>query len=59
MLPEEERAKERERLLKIIVKTRDADGTWNDRVFPRSRSYGTSMIVRALLPGVPTPPPAG
>jgi hypothetical protein len=58
LLPEKDRPKERERLLKVIVKTRDADGTWNDRVFPRSRSYGTSMIVRALLPAVPTPPPA-
>jgi len=58
LLPEGDRAGERERLLKAILRTRDPDGTWNDRVFPRSRSYGTSMIVRALLPGVPTPPPA-
>ncbi len=56
MLPEKDRLKERERLLATILKTRDADGTWNDRVFPRSRSYGTAMIVRALLPAVPTPP---
>lgn len=56
MLPEKDRGKERERLLATILKTRDADGTWNDRVFPRSRSYGTAMIVRALLPSVPTPP---
>ena len=31
-------------------------GTWNDRVFPRSRNYGTSMIVLALL-GDKTPLP--
>ena len=49
MLPEADRAKERERLLKVILKTRDADGTWNDRVFDRSRAYGTAMIVLALL----------
>ena len=56
-LPEAERSKERERLLKVILKTRDADGTWNDRVFDRSRNYGTSMIVLALL-GDQSPLPA-
>jgi len=49
MLPEADRAKERERLLQVILKTRDADGTWNDRIFDRSRAYGTAMIVLALL----------
>lgn len=49
MLPESERAAERERLLKTVIKTRDADGTWNDRIFPRSRNYGTAMIVLTLL----------
>ena len=49
---------ERARLLEVILKTRDADGTWNDRVFPRSRNYGTAMVVLALL-GENTPiPPA-
>ena len=28
---------------------RDADGTWNDRVFPRSASFGTAMSVLALV----------
>ena len=59
MLPEADRAKERERLLQVILKTRDADGTWNDRVFDPSRAYGTAMIVLALLgdraPLPPTP----
>jgi len=49
MLPEKDRPAERDKLLKVILKTRDADGTWNDRVFERSRNYGTSMIVLALL----------
>lgn len=49
MLPEKERERERDRLLAVILKTRDADSTWNDRVFPRSRNYGTAMIVLALL----------
>jgi hypothetical protein len=56
MLPEAERPKERARLLEFILKTRDADGTWNDRVFPRSRNFGTAMIVLALL-GEKTPMP--
>jgi len=57
MLPEADRAKERERLLKVILKSRDADGTWNDRVFDRSRAYGTAMIVLALLGDrAPLPP---
>ncbi len=49
MLPAKDRAAERDRLLQTILKTRDEDGTWNDRVFPRSRNYGTAMIVLALL----------
>jgi len=49
LLPEADRAREREKLLQVILKTRDTDGTWNDRVFDRSRAYGTSMIVLALL----------
>jgi hypothetical protein len=57
MLPEKNRAKERERLLETILKTRDDDGTWNDRVFARSRNYGTAMIVLALLGDqAPLPP---
>jgi hypothetical protein len=57
MLPDKSRAKERDRLLDVILKTRDDDGTWNDRVFDRSKNYGTAMIVLALL-GDKAPPPA-
>jgi hypothetical protein len=49
MLPEKSRAKERDRLLEVILKTRDEDGTWNDRVFDRSKNYGTAMVLLALL----------
>jgi hypothetical protein len=57
LLPESERPAERERLLKTVLRTRDADGTWNDRVFPRSKNYGTAMIVLALMAErVPSPP---
>lgn len=58
MLPEKERATEREKWLKLVMKTRDEDGTWNDRVFQRSRNFGTSMIVLGLLrEKAPTFPP--
>jgi hypothetical protein len=57
MLPEKARPAERERLLKALLKTRDADGTWNDRVFPRSKNYGTAMAALALLGDqAPLPP---
>jgi len=56
LLPPAKRPAERERLLRIILKTRDEDGTWNDRVFPRSRNYGTAAILLALL-GEKTPMP--
>ena len=57
MLPEKSRAKERDRLLEVVLKTRDEDGTWNDRVFDRSKNYGTAMVVLALI-GDKAPPPA-
>jgi len=50
LLPQDERAEERERVLALLWRTRDAEtGTWNDRVFPRSASYGTAMSVLAIL----------
>jgi hypothetical protein len=56
-LPEKERAAEREKLMKLVMKVRDADGTWNDRVFERSRNYGTAMVVLILLNDrAPVPP---
>jgi len=57
MLPQKDRAKERERLLEIILKTRDEDGTWNDRDTTRARYFGTAMVVLALLGDkAPLPP---
>jgi hypothetical protein len=56
MLPENERAKERERLLKPIVESRNKDGNWNDRVFERARYVGTAFMILALL-GDRTPLP--
>lgn len=57
-LPEAARPRERERLREVVLKTRDPDDTWNDRVFPRSRAYGTAMALLTLLgERVPAPPP--
>jgi hypothetical protein len=58
MLPEASRAAERGRLLQAILKTRDSDGTWNDRVFDRSRAFGTAMVVLALIGDAAPLPPA-
>jgi hypothetical protein len=57
MLPAKERNAHRDRLLRVLLKTRDGDGTWNDRVFPRTRNYGTAMAVLLLLADQ-APPPA-
>ena len=57
VLPENRRAQESARFLKVLLKTRDDDGTWNDRVFEQSQAYGTAMAVLALLgDAVPSPP---
>lgn len=58
MLPSEKRAAERAKLLEFILKTRDEDGTWNDRHFPRSRCYSTAMVLLALLGEKQPMPPA-
>jgi len=50
LLPPDERAEHRARLLGLLWLTRhEQDGTWNDRVFPRSASYGTAMSILAIL----------
>jgi hypothetical protein len=47
-LPEAERESSRERLRLLLWKVREKDGGWNDRVFPRSESFGTAMTMLAL-----------
>ena len=32
-----------------LWRTRESDGGWNDRIFPRSKSYSTAMAMLALL----------
>lgn len=56
-LPEDARAAEHDRLLEKLLRTISDEGTWNDRVFPRSANFGTAMAVQALLGAdVPMPP---
>jgi hypothetical protein len=42
------RAQECERLLAAILKTRDADGTWNDMLSAHCGSCPAAMVVLAL-----------
>jgi hypothetical protein len=55
-LPEAERASYRERLDKLFWAVREADGGWNDRVFPRSENFGTAMTLLALKSPTLRPP---
>lgn len=48
MLPKEKQQAEMERYEKAMLKTKDADNTWNDRVFDRSKAYGTAMVILSL-----------
>lgn len=55
-LPEAERAESRAKLYALLWRVREESGGWNDRVFPRSESFGTAMTVLALLePTLPRP----
>ena len=38
----------RRRLRALLWRTREEDGGWNDRVFPRSKAYATAMAVLAI-----------
>jgi hypothetical protein len=48
LLPEVDRSAYRAQLEELLLKTAQEDGTWNDRVFPRSAAYGTAMAILAL-----------
>ncbi len=48
-LPEEERPAWRDRVARLLLSVRDdEEGTWNDRVFPRSSAYGTAVAILTL-----------
>jgi hypothetical protein len=54
-LPKKERAKQRRRLAKLLFQVREDDGSWNDRVFPRSKAYGTSQALLVFTQPAATP----
>lgn len=55
-LPQHERAEYRRRFLEVLFTTRSDDGTWNDRVFPRSASFGTACALLSILQPSMKPP---
>ncbi len=55
-LPEADREPYRKKLMELLFSTREKDGAWNDRVFPRSRAYGTSIALQVITQ--PEAPPA-
>jgi len=48
MLPESKQVSEFDKFVPVLLKTKDDDNTWNDRVFEQSKAYGTAMSVLAL-----------
>lgn len=56
MLPQNERAEYRRRVLQLLFSVRQEDGSWNDRVFPRTAGFGTaSAMLTILAPDMPKP----
>lgn len=58
LLPANERAEYRRRVNLLLFSVRDADGSWNDRVFKRSSCFGTAMAALAILEPALGPAPA-
>ncbi|MGE3171956.1 MAG: prenyltransferase/squalene oxidase repeat-containing protein [Planctomycetota bacterium] len=53
---EGERDALRAKMRAYLARSRDADGSWNDRHFDRSAAYGTAMAILALqMPNLPAP----
>lgn len=48
MLPKEQQDDQFNKFVKVLLKTKDEDNTWNDRVFEQSKAYGTAMSLLAL-----------
>lgn len=54
----DERTMLRERMLAYLARSRDEDGTWNDRHFARSSGYGTALAVLTMhMPRLQRPVP--
>jgi hypothetical protein len=54
-LPEAKRAALRTRLAALLFEVREKDGSWNDRVFPRSKAYGTAQALWVFTQPSTTP----
>ena len=54
-LPEAKRAALRKRLADLLFEVREDDGSWNDRVFPRSKAYGTAQALWVFTQPSTTP----
>lgn len=48
MLPKDQQETEFQKFRKVLMRTKDDDNTWNDRVFEQSKAYGTAMSLLAL-----------
>ena len=52
------RATLREKMRNVLAKSREQDGSWNDRQFGRSGGYGTALALLTLyMPQLPKPEP--
>ncbi len=48
LLPSDKQDSEFKKFETVLMKTKDEDSTWNDRVFDQSKAFGTAMSVLAL-----------
>ena len=48
MLPSTKQQSEFDKFVPVMLRTKDEDNTWNDRVFEQSKAYGTAMSLLAL-----------
>ena len=56
LLPVDQQQDEYARFNEVLLKTKDDDDTWNDRVFDQSKAFGTAMSILGLSPeSVPLP----
>jgi hypothetical protein len=56
LLPKAEREELRRHINELLFSVRAEDGSWNDRVFPRTSAYGTAMAMMAIMAPDRQPP---
>lgn len=49
LLPKQERVEYRRRINDLLMSVKSENGSWNDRVFPRSASFGTAFALQAIM----------